>query len=91
VAALSKDAYEAHAVKVGQREGRRYAERQQLQVPYDLAIGRLERLSDLQVREAVNDLLAEQRRRKEQAARAADIEAKCGGYDPFASQIRRSK
>ena len=85
---MSKESFETHATRIGRRDGKRYAERRQLQVPWHLAVGHYEKLSDLQVREFLNDLLAEQRRREQQAAKSAAIETKCGGYDPFASQFK---
>ncbi len=80
---MSKGAYETHATRIGRRDGRRYAERRQLQVPWHLAIGHYEKLSDLQVREFLNDLLAEQLRR--------EAKTTVTGFDPWATQIRRTQ
>lgn len=55
--------YEAYIVVIGTRDFQRYADRHVLHVPVDLARGRLEDLSDLQVREALRDLLHEFGRR----------------------------
>ena len=85
----AKAAFEVYIVAIGRRDGQRYADRLPLNVPLDLALGRLEELSDLQVREALNDLAAEQERRATASARHAEIAAACGGYDPFASQVLR--
>ena len=55
--------YEAYVVEVGYRSGKRYANRLILHVPLDVATGRLERVSDLQLRELERDLKAERKRR----------------------------
>jgi hypothetical protein len=89
VAALS---YEVFVTRIGRRDGKKYAERRELQIPWFLATGLYEKLSDLQIREFLNDLLAEQMRREEAEAKAQAVAERCGGYDPFASQIiRRSQ
>lgn len=80
---MSKADYETFAVRVGRRHGKRYAERRALQVPWELARGNYGKLSDLQLREAINDLAAEAARRNLPAA------PKRSTYDPLASQIRR--
>lgn len=87
---MSKETYEAYIVVIGRRDGVRYADRKPLNVPVDHATGSLKGLSDLQLREAAQDLAVEQERRNEEAQRHSEVAAKCGGYDPFASQIRRS-
>lgn len=88
---MSKEAFETYIVVIGQRLGQRYAERKPLNVPLDLALGRHEDLSDLQLREAIQDLTVERKRREAQARHEAEVAKKCGGYDPFASQFRRSQ
>lgn len=85
---MSKEAFETHATRIGRRDGKRYAERRQLQVPWDLAIGHYEKLSDLQVREFLNDMLAEQLRREAAAATAVAVNNKCAGFDPWATQFK---
>lgn len=55
---------EAYVVVIGRVKGKRYAKRQSLNVPLDLALGQYERLSDLQLREARKDLNAEHLRRQ---------------------------
>ncbi len=62
---MSKAEYETWLVERGRRNGAPYARRHALQVPLALACGLYERLSDLQLREAINDLTAERRRREE--------------------------
>lgn len=54
---------ETYIVSIRTRNGQRFGQRHALQVPRDLALGRLERLSDLQLREATKDLAAERARR----------------------------
>lgn len=87
---MSKDDYETWIVVKGQRDGKRYAERKPLNVPLDLATGMYERLSNLQIREFLNDLLAEQMRREEKAAQQEAVAEACGGYDPFNALVRRT-
>ena len=87
---MSKDHYETYALEIGRHQGKRYANRRELKVPFDLAVGRYERLSDLQLREAIADLQEAQQRKTEEAQHRSEVAAKCGGYDPFASQFRRS-
>ena len=65
---MSKADYETWLVEKGKRNGATYTRRHALQVPLNLARGLYHKLSDLQLREAVNDLSAEQRRREEQAS-----------------------
>ncbi len=50
-------------VTIGTRKGKRVAVRDPIAFPRDLVRGRLERLSDLQLREARKDLNAEYLRR----------------------------
>lgn len=85
-----KDSYETYVVEIGHQQGKRYARRTALKITLDHALGRLERLSDLQLREALQDLQVEQERRVAEAQHQAEVAAKCGGYDPFASQVRSS-
>ncbi len=87
---MSKDTYEAYIVVIRRVLGVRTAERKHLQVPVDVATGNYERLSDLALREFVNDGIAEQMRREGLADTEAYIAIKCRGYDPDASQIRRN-
>jgi hypothetical protein len=61
---VTKAAYETWLVEKGTRLGKPYARRYDLAVPLDVARGRFERLSNLQLRELINDLLAERRRRE---------------------------
>lgn len=72
--------YETFVVRIGRRHGRRYAERKPLNVPWDLARGSYEKLSALQLREALNDLNEEQQRRNAPPQ-----------YDPLASQFRKAQ
>lgn len=62
---MSKADYETWLVEKGRRNGETYTRRHALHVPLALARGLYERLSDLQLREAINDLTAERRRREE--------------------------
>jgi hypothetical protein len=64
---VSKSDYETWLVERGTRNGEPYVRRHALHVPLLLARGLYERLSDLQLREVTNDLLAERRRRNEEA------------------------
>ncbi len=57
--------YEVWLVERGRRGGKPYARRYPLGVPLHLARGLYGKLSDLQLREAHNDLTAERRRREE--------------------------
>ena len=86
---MSKEHYEAIITVTGVRAGKRYYEDYALQVPVDLARGLYEKLSDLQVREFIHDLQAEQQRRAEVAEKQAAVAEACGGYDPFQA-LRRS-
>lgn len=81
VVPLSKEHYEVYIVEIGMRKGKRYADRHPLNLRLDHAVGNLEKLSNLQLREAIRDLQVEEQRRDIPTAKA---------YDPFASQIRRS-
>jgi hypothetical protein len=81
--------FEAWIVVKGSRHGKRYAERKVLNVPVELALGLYEKLSDLQVREALNDLIAEDERRRELEEKRRRAKELTAGYDPFASQITR--
>lgn len=54
---------ESYLVTVGQRKGRRVAQRHPLQVPLEAARGRYDRLSDRALRDLINDLTHEQYRR----------------------------
>jgi hypothetical protein len=83
VAALSKADYETYVVRLGRRHGKPYAERKPLNVPWALARGNYEELSDLAVREFFHDIKAEHERRSLPAAPPTS-----NGYDPAASQIR---
>lgn len=65
---MAKADYETWIVEKGVRGGKPYARRHPLQVPLLLATGRYEKLSDLQLREARNDLDAEHRRRTNERA-----------------------
>jgi hypothetical protein len=58
-----KSDYETFVTRIGRRDGKRTAERKPLNVPWYLALGRYEQLSDLAVRDAITDLRAEQARR----------------------------
>jgi hypothetical protein len=58
-----KSHHETYVVRIGQRSGERYAQRRPLNVPWHLATGNYEKLSALQIREALVDLRAEQQRR----------------------------
>ncbi len=75
-------------VIVGKRNGRRYSYRKPLLVPLAFAVGRLERLTDQQIHHHLSELLAEIQRRSNAVLRQAEVAAKCGGYDPFASQFK---
>lgn len=79
---MSKADYEVWVTRKGRRHGKPYAERRRLQVPFALATGRYEQLSDLALREAINDLTAEQATRSGDTPQALQ-------YDPAQSQIRR--
>ncbi len=72
---------EAYIVRIGTRDGKRYAERLRLQMRVDHATGNLERLSDLALREAANDIAAEQ-------ARRGPTTPDTPKYDPFTSQYK---
>lgn len=74
---------EAYIVALGEKNGKRWAERLPLHVPVDLARGWYEGLSELQIREAINDLLAEQMRREERDQHRAEIAERTGGWNPF--------
>lgn len=62
----------------GVRKGKAWARRFEMRVPLHLATGQLEKLSDLQVREAIRDLQAEQERRGLAAQRD-----EVGGWNPY--------
>lgn len=81
---------EQYIVTIATRHGKRDAKRLPLNVPLDLATGKLERLSDLAIRETLKDLAAEQNRRSEGAAVASPetVEPQPAKYDPMQSQIR---
>lgn len=76
---------ETYVVAIGEKDGKRWAKRYPLNVPLDLARGRYEELSDLVVRETINDLIAEQLRREERDQRRAEIAERTGGWNPFAA------
>jgi hypothetical protein len=78
--------YTTHIIVNGRNQGRPYSTRRPLNVPLDLATGNIESLSDLQLRDTISDLQAEQQRRSTAATRRAAVQAKCGGYDPAQSQ-----
>jgi hypothetical protein len=59
---VSKAGYETWCGEKGTRNGKPYARRYPLAVPLAAARGQYEKLSNLQLRELINDLLAEQRR-----------------------------
>lgn len=73
--------YETYVVRVGRRRGERYAERRALQIPWAAATGHYERLSELALRELLNDL-TEERDRRSSPARART-------YNPLLSQVRK--
>jgi hypothetical protein len=62
---MAKADYEAWLVEKGRRNGAPYAHRHELHVPLNLARGRLEDLSDLQLREALRDPNHEAQRRND--------------------------
>lgn len=63
-----KSAYEVYVTRIWRDpEGKRQAERKQLQVPWYLALRRYDRLSDLQIREGTTDLMVELERRESSA------------------------
>lgn len=64
---MSKFDYETWVVERGVKLGEHYVRRHPLHVPLNLARGLYERLSDLQLREVTNDLLAERQRRDKEA------------------------
>ncbi len=74
---MSKAGYETFVTRIGRRHGKRYAERRRLQVPWELAHGNYEALSDLQLREALNDMKSEFARRQR-----AVIAARTKGWNP---------
>lgn len=80
---MGKEDYETWVARKGRRHGKPYGERKPLAVPWNLARGNYEALSDLQLREALNDLGAEAARRGVSASSPAPPT-----YDPLASQIR---
>jgi ACT domain-containing protein len=80
--------YETYIVEIGHKQGRRYSKRHPLHIPLDVATENYEALSDLEIRNVINDLTAEQLRRTAKAVREADVAAACNGYDPAASQHR---
>jgi hypothetical protein len=77
-------------VVIGRRDGRRHIQRHVLAVPLALAQGHYEDLTDLQLQAFIDELTAEHARRRDAVTRQADLTAKCVGYDPRASQIRRA-
>jgi hypothetical protein len=80
---LSKADYETWVTRRGRRHGRPYAERKPLNVPWELARGNYGALSNLQLREAINDLAAEAERRDLPATQQRSA------YDPARSQVRK--
>jgi hypothetical protein len=60
---MAKGDYEVWLVERGRHNGKPYARRHELTIPLNLARGRLEALSDLQLREALRDLNHEHDRR----------------------------
>lgn len=58
------DDFETFATRLGRRSGKRYAERRLMHVPFEAAIGEYEKLSDLQLRELIHDLMHEHDRRQ---------------------------
>jgi hypothetical protein len=80
--------YTTHIIVNGRNQGRPYSTRRPLNVPLDLATGNIESLSDLQLRDTISDLQAEQARRLAAVARRTKVAAACGDYDPNQSQHR---
>jgi hypothetical protein len=60
---VSKADYETWITEKGTHKGKPYARRWDLKVPLNVARGLYHKLSDLQLREITNDLLAERKRR----------------------------
>ena len=80
--------YETYIVEIGHSQGRRYSKRLPLNAPLHVATEEYERLSDLALRDTINDLQAEQARRSAALTRRREVAAACGDYDPTTSQHR---